>query len=132
MTDISKILAARNAVLERNSTLRALSSPGSLDGKSAQNFAATLQNAIGATDTSVPALTVNPPSIVDGVKGTLTRVNAVLEQEDVVTESYERGETTDIASVMLMKARASVQFEATMQVRNKLLAAYKDIMNMPV
>ena len=46
--------------------------------------------------------------------------------------AFERGETTDIATVMLAKQKASVSFEATLQVRNKLLSAYRDIMNMPV
>ena len=44
----------------------------------------------------------------------------------------ERGETTDIAAVMLARQQASIGFQATVQVRNKLLAAYKDIMSMPV
>ena len=38
----------------------------------------------------------------------------------------------DIAKVMLARQQASVGFEATLQVRNKLLSAYKDIMSMPV
>jgi flagellar hook-basal body complex protein FliE len=49
-----------------------------------------------------------------------------------LSESYERGETVDIAKVMLARQQASVGFEATLQVRNKLLSAYKDIMSMPV
>jgi flagellar hook-basal body complex protein FliE len=49
-----------------------------------------------------------------------------------MTESYERGETTDIAAVMLARQQASIGFEATLQVRNRLLTAYKDIMSMPV
>jgi len=53
-------------------------------------------------------------------------------QSGAISEAYERGETTDIAAVMLSRQQASVGFEATMQVRNRLLSAYKDIMNMPV
>ena len=49
-----------------------------------------------------------------------------------LSASYERGETIDIAKVMLARQQASVSFEATLQVRNKLLSAYKDIMSMPV
>ena len=49
-----------------------------------------------------------------------------------MTEAYERGETTDIASVMLARQQASIGFEATLQVRNQLLTAYRDIMSMPV
>jgi flagellar hook-basal body complex protein FliE len=33
---------------------------------------------------------------------------------------------------MLAREQSSVSFQATLQVRNKLLAAYKDIMSMPV
>ena len=54
------------------------------------------------------------------------------ERGIVVWNAYERGEVTDIAAVMLSRQQASVGFEATMQVRNKLLSAYKDIMSMPV
>jgi flagellar hook-basal body complex protein FliE len=32
----------------------------------------------------------------------------------------------------MAKQKASIGFEATLQVRNKLLSAYQDIMNMPV
>ena len=49
-----------------------------------------------------------------------------------MTEAYEHGETTDIAAVMLARQQASLGFEATLQVRNRLLTAYKDIMSMPV
>ena len=38
----------------------------------------------------------------------------------------------DVAAVMLARHQASISFQATLQVRNKLLAAYKDIMSMPV
>ena len=36
------------------------------------------------------------------------------------------------AAVMLQREQASIGFQATLQVRNKLLSAYKDIMSMPV
>ena len=62
----------------------------------------------------------------------LSQVNEMQARSSAVTEAYERGETTDIASVMLARQQASIGFEATMQVRNKLLSAYRDIMNMPV
>jgi Flagellar hook-basal body protein len=44
--------------------------------------------------------------------------------------AYERGAVTDIAEVMLARQEAGVAFEATLQVRNKLLTAYQDIMRM--
>ena len=49
-----------------------------------------------------------------------------------LTAAYERGEETDIAKVMLARQEAGVAFEATLQVRNKLLAAYQETMRMGV
>ncbi len=66
------------------------------------------------------------------MKGALEQVNELQSQSSAVSEAYERGETTDIAAVMLARQSASIGFEATLQVRNKLLTAYKDIMSMPV
>lgn len=59
-------------------------------------------------------------------------VNAQQGKANALSASYERGETNDIVSVMVERQKASIGFEATLQVRNKLLSAYRDIMNMPV
>ena len=45
---------------------------------------------------------------------------------------HPRGLLTDVAQVMLARQEAGVAFEATLQVRNKLLSAYQDIMRMGV
>ena len=62
----------------------------------------------------------------------LGAVNATQAEAGAASEAYERGDTSDIAGVMLARQKASIAFEATLQVRNKLLSAYRDIMNMPV
>jgi flagellar hook-basal body complex protein FliE len=49
-----------------------------------------------------------------------------------LSAAYERGEVTDIAKVMLARQEAGIAFEATLQVRNRLLSAYQDIMRMGV
>ena len=59
-------------------------------------------------------------------------MNGLQTKSEDMAGSYEKGETTDIAAVMLAREQASVGFQATLQVRNKLLSAYKDIMSMPV
>jgi flagellar hook-basal body complex protein FliE len=47
-------------------------------------------------------------------------------------QAFESGKEIDVTKVMLAREKASLAFEATMQIRNKLLSAYKDIMSMPV
>ena len=59
-------------------------------------------------------------------------VNAQQTKASELSAAYERGDTNDIVQVMVERQKASIGFEATMQVRNKLLSAYRDIMNMPV
>jgi flagellar hook-basal body complex protein FliE len=49
-----------------------------------------------------------------------------------MTEAYERGEDVPLTDVVLSMQKSSLSFEATLQVRNKVLKAYEDIMNMPV
>ncbi len=62
----------------------------------------------------------------------LGAVNAAQGEASAASAAYERGDTSDIAGVMLARQKSSIAFEATLQVRNKLLSAYRDIMNMPV
>ena len=113
------VMAIRNAVLQRSATLRDVASrPVPIAGQGT--------GIAGVNGTS------EPQSFATTFKAALQQVNSEQEQEDVATEAYERGEITDIATVALLQQRASVSFEATLQVRNKLLSAYKDIMSMPV
>jgi flagellar hook-basal body complex protein FliE len=60
----------------------------------------------------------------------LQQVNAVQQRSSEMQAAYERGAVTDIAQVMLARQEAAIAFEATLQVRNKLLNAYQDIMRM--
>ena len=68
----------------------------------------------------------------EALKSALDGVNASQTNADNLTSAYEQGQTTDVAKVMLARQEASVGFEATLQVRNKLLSAYSDIMKFGV
>src|SRR5688572_23295756 len=110
--DTGNVMAMRSAILQQNSAL---------------------QKAAGAADLSIGGIGGTKGNDFAGaLKSAVTSVNALQAKSGAITESYERGETTDIAAVMLSREQASVGFQATLQVRNKLLAAYKDIMSMPV
>tara|TARA_Y100000991_G_C21890794_1_gene313617 strand:- start:71 stop:385 length:315 start_codon:yes stop_codon:yes gene_type:complete len=49
-----------------------------------------------------------------------------------MTKSYELGIENDLSKVMVSQQVSSLGFQMTLNVRNKMLSAYKDIMNMPV
>ena len=66
------------------------------------------------------------------LKHALDGVTASQQKAEDLSAGYEKGEVTDIAKVMLAHQEAGVAFEATLQVRNRLLSAYQDIMRMGV
>jgi len=66
------------------------------------------------------------------MKDALDAVHRMQGESSAQSAAWERGETQDIASVMLSRQKASIAFEATLQARNRLLSAYRDVMNMPV
>ena len=107
---VDRVLALRSQILERNAAL----------GRAQQ-----------APMPTAPAES-KPASFTDTFQNAFKSVNQAQAEASALSESYERGETIDIAKVMLARQQASVGFEATLQVRNKLLSAYKDIMSMPV
>lgn len=61
------------------------------------------------------------------------KVNETQKASGALSQAYERGEPgVDITDVMVASQKASVSFQAAVQVRNKLVEAYRDIMNMPI
>jgi len=115
------LLQMRSAILQQNSALQ----------KAATNAAQPI-DAIGGVSGVGGVGNANGGNFASAMKSALTEVNGLQANAEAATSSYERGETTDIAAVMLAREKASVGFQATLQVRNKLLSAYKDIMSMPV
>jgi len=84
-----------------------------------------------------PAAPAETPSVPAGgfgqaLQGALEQVSEVQKKSSTLTEAYEKGEVTDIAKVMLARQEAGIAFEATLQVRNRLLSAYSEIMRMGV
>ena len=112
----ASLLAMRASILQQNAALQ----------KAAQSTGPTGADALGG------AGGVKGTEFGNAMKGALDKVNDLQSKASAISESYERGETTDIAAVMLARQQASIGFQATLQVRNKLLAAYRDIMSMPV
>ena len=69
----------------------------------------------------------------DLLKRSIDAVNETQQNASALRTSFERGaEDLDLADVMIAVQKSSVSFQAMVEVRNKLVEAYKDIMNMPV
>ncbi|MDF5873647.1 flagellar hook-basal body complex protein FliE [Pseudomonas aeruginosa] len=61
------------------------------------------------------------------------KVNETQQASTAMANAFEVGQSgVDLTDVMIASQKASVSFQAMTQVRNKLVQAYQDIMQMPV
>lgn len=95
---------------------------------------------IGDTPTGMRSLGALPvegtnqvPRFGDLMTQAVNKVNEVQKASSAMAEAYERGVAgVDITDVMIASQKASVAFQAAVQVRNKVIEAYRDVMNMPI
>ena len=67
------------------------------------------------------------------IGGAINKVNDAQHASMQMQKAFELGEpSADLASVMIAQAKAQVSFKAMSEVRNRLVSAYHDIMNMQV
>ena len=66
------------------------------------------------------------------LKSHLTEVNHLQTSADTAARKLASGQDKDIHNTMIAMEKASVAFQLTMQVRNKVLEAYQEIMRMQV
>jgi flagellar hook-basal body complex protein FliE len=106
--DASSVMALRARILAQSEQIGSLArSPAAEAPKPAVPFASAMSDA-------------------------LKSVSQVQDEAGARSAAFERGETQDLAAVMIARQKASLAFEATLQVRNRLLGAYKDVMSMPL
>jgi len=75
----------------------------------------------------------NAGQFADMLSQALDNVNGLQQESRNMQTRFDMGDPDlSLADVMIMKEKSGIAFEATVQVRNKLLEAYKSIMNMPV
>ncbi|ANS86066.1 flagellar hook-basal body complex protein FliE [Vibrio scophthalmi] len=69
----------------------------------------------------------------DLLTNAINNVNSLSKTSGDLQTRFDRGdENVSLSDVMIARNKSSVAFEATIQVRNKLVEAYKELMNMPV
>ncbi len=94
---------------------------------------------------STPALGLMPSNLIQQVNNTsgadfgqllsqaIGNVSGLQNTSSNLATRLEMGDTTvSLSDTVIAREKASVAFEATVQVRNKLVEAYKEIMSMPV
>jgi flagellar hook-basal body complex protein FliE len=66
------------------------------------------------------------------LKDAINNVNEAQHTSDKMTEKLINGENVDLHQVMIASEKASVSLQATLQIRNKVIEAYQEIMRMQV
>ena len=72
------------------------------------------------------------PAFGELMQRAIEQVNSTQMEAASLTKAFELGENVDLSQVMIAVQKSRVSFEALTQVRNKLLTAYQDVMNMSV
>jgi len=103
---------------------------------------ADLQNSIQRIDklndplqTGKQKTVVNPeevPSFGDTLKGFIKDVNHMQNHADKSIEKMVAGEITDVHQVMVAVEEANTAFSLMMELRNKMLDAYQEVMRMQI
>ena len=76
---------------------------------------------------------VNGPTFGTVLTEAIDKVNSIQQESGAMSEAYIKGAPgVDITDVMIASQKSAVAFAAMTEVRNKVVEAYKDVMNMPI
>jgi flagellar hook-basal body complex protein FliE len=82
---------------------------------------------------AVPGAVPGAPSFASVLRSGLESVNAAQMRSGEAQRAFERGDPgVDLPQVMIDMQKASIAFRGAVEVRNRMVAAYQEIMNMPV
>jgi len=66
------------------------------------------------------------------LKEMVNNTNDLQQKAGIIAERFVLGEVTDIHDVMIAAEEAGVALDLVMEIRNKLIEAYQQMMRMPV
>ena len=72
------------------------------------------------------------PSFADQLQNAISEVDRLQVQREEMVEGMVTGEVTEVHDVMIAAKEAQLAFELLLEVRNKLLESYQEIMRMQV
>jgi len=76
---------------------------------------------------------VSKSDFANALKSSIAQINQTQMQAQSLTQDFELGKPgVQLHDVMISMSKANVSFQQMVQVRNKLVSAYQDIMNMQV
>jgi len=106
-----------------------------IDTRQIDQMLAELRSAAALTGGKPPgnATPADGPDFSQVLKATIDQVNAAQQQAHKMAEDFSSGQdNVNLQDVMINLQKANLSFQQMVQVRNKLVSAYHDIMNIQV
>ncbi len=79
-----------------------------------------------------PSVSPGGPGFADLLKGAVEKVNAMQHEAGRLEDAVAKGESVSIHQAVIAGEKAGLSFKLMMQVRNKMLDAYEEVMRMQV
>lgn len=92
-----------------------------------QNLQSNLQKGISSNENNTEGV-----SFGEFLNSAINKVNNMQLESEKLNEALALGQTDNIHQVMIASEKASISLQFTMQVRNKIMDAYQEIMRMPI
>ncbi|HHW47992.1 MAG TPA: flagellar hook-basal body complex protein FliE [Clostridiaceae bacterium] len=71
-------------------------------------------------------------SFIDYLNSALEKTNNLIIESEKLAEDFAAGRTDNIHQVLIAAEKADIAFQFTVQIRNKILDAYNEIMRMQI
>lgn len=90
-------------------------------------------DALKKADTGLEAVAApQSPGFSDLLGSALQSVNALQQTSSSMAAGFATGEHKDLVGTMIASQKSSLAFQSVVTARNRMVAAYQDIMNMPI
>ena len=98
-------------------------------GKLVDNYSS---NSIGSKSNSVTGASETSKSFADVLSDAVGSVNNLQKTSDKAMQNLATGRTDNVAEVMIAAEQADIALKLMVQVRNKIIDAYQEVMKMQV
>jgi flagellar hook-basal body complex protein FliE len=104
-----------------------------IEAMMAQLKAAAAKPQGGVNQVQADSTSAKKVGFADALKSSLDQVNQIQQKSEQIGQQFVMGDDkVSLSDVMISMQKANISFQTTVQVRNKLVSAYHDIMNMQV
>lgn len=110
---------------------------GIIDASRIESMVAQLKAAAAAAKGDLKPVQGEAPAVkadfAAALRASLDQVNGAQQKAEQLGQRFALGDdSVNLSDVMISMQKANISFQGTVQVRNKLVSAYQDIMNMQV